>query len=338
MMSLFYRITSLSHPSMPKYILLSFLLYLAFSPDLAARCLSVQDNLHPCRYPAGDSWCNQRNLPPYAYRDNCNTNLPQTQGLIDSSSSNRATPQPMVENSSRYALVIGNATYSKESPLKNTINDARDISAMLGDKLGFDVTNIENSDHREMRRTINTFLDEIRAMQGIAVIYYSGHAVQDSYRVNYLLPVDAQINQESHIRSDGISINSILDQFDKRPDGSVSILILDACRNNPFSIGRRGGTRGLARVGNPPGGTLVLYAASPGQTADDNISERNGLFTKYILEKLPRPGLDIEDAFEQVALAVKASSGNRQIPYKEGNLLGKHFLSRKPQEIHTRIR
>jgi hypothetical protein len=226
----------------------------------------------------------------------------------------------------RQALVIGNANYQGEATLRNTLNDAEDVGAQLK-SLGFEVGLLRDAESRAMRRGINDFLDRVSRQPGIALIYYSGHAVQDSSRANYLLPVDAQIKRESDIRSDGVAVNAILEQFGVRPDGAVSLLLLDACRNNPFATGTRGANRGLARVEPPPGGTLVLYAASPGQTADDNQAERNGLFTKHLLTQLPRPGLDIEDAFEQVALQVKQASGNRQLPYKEGNLLGKHYLS-----------
>ncbi len=231
----------------------------------------------------------------------------------------------------RLALVIGNANYLGEVPLQNTLNDAHDMAATLR-HLDFDVTSLEDADVRTLRRGMNDFLDRISGHRGLALIYYSGHAIQDSHGTNYLLPVDAQIRRESHIRADGISINNILDQIRDRPEGSVSLLVLDACRNNPFSAGTRGSTRGLARVTAPPGGTLVLYAASPGQTADDNDQERNGLFTKHLLQQLPRPGVDIEDAFEQIALAVKHDSNDRQIPYKEGNLLGQHFLAGQPAD------
>jgi hypothetical protein len=125
----------------------------------------------------------------------------------------------------REALVIGNADYQGESSLCTTLNDARDI---------------------------NDFLNRIRQQNRIALLYYSGHAVQDSNRSNYLQPVDAQIKRESPIRADGISVNAILEQLDYLPDDSVSLLVPDACRNNPFATATRGTSRGLARLGAPP--------------------------------------------------------------------------------------
>ncbi len=235
----------------------------------------------------------------------------------------------------RLALIIGNAQYEGEPSLENTLNDARDMTTMLR-HLGFQIQELENLDARHMRREINDFLDQTKGSQDIAILYFSGHAVQDSNRSNYLLPVDAQIKREAHIRADGISVDRILDQFSQRPDGAISLLVLDACRNHPFATHTRGSSRGLARLGTPPGGTLVLYAASPGQTADDNPNEHNGLFTKHLLQQLPKAGQDIEDAFEQVALSVKQASGNQQIPYKEGNLLGKHYLAAGPEPAEAK--
>ncbi len=236
-----------------------------------------------------------------------------------------------VHAADRFSLVIGNANYVDEAVLGNTLNDAHDVASKLR-KLGFDVTSLENAGARQMRRAVNRYLADIRGRSGISVIYYSGHGVQDNNRSNYLLPVDAQIEREADIPAEGIPVNQMLANLEQRPDSAVSLVVLDACRNNPFSTHTRGSQRGLARVGTPPGGTLVLYAASPGQTADDNPDERNGLFTQHFLNQLDRPGLDIEDAFERVALAVKSDSAGRQVPYKEGNLLGRHYLAGKANQ------
>lgn len=225
----------------------------------------------------------------------------------------------------RSALVIGNANYTGETPLQNTLNDARDVADKLRG-MGFQVTELQDAGARQMRRAVSRYLAGIRQHKGTSVIYYSGHGVQDSSRSNYLLPVDAKIEGEADITAEGIAVNNILANLARRPDGAVSLVVLDACRNNPFSTGMRGTQRGLARVEASPHGTLVLYAASPGQTADDNPSGRNGLFTHYLLAHLDRPGLDIEDAFDYVALAVERDSAGRQRPYKEGNLLGKYYL------------
>jgi formylglycine-generating enzyme required for sulfatase activity len=221
------------------------------------------------------------------------------------------------------ALVIGNAKYENERPLANTINDAQDVAAKLRD-IGYTVVPLTNLPGRQLLREVNRFLESIRDTADWAVIYYSGHGIQDSYRNSYLLPVDAKIEGEADVKSEGISVNAILEELAARPDAAVSLVVLDACRNNPYATTRGG--KGLGRV-TTNGGTLVLYAASPNQTADDNPRGRNGLFTQHLLGLLDRPGLDIEDAFDEVALQVKSGSGGTQVPYKEGNLLGKHYLA-----------
>jgi formylglycine-generating enzyme required for sulfatase activity len=221
------------------------------------------------------------------------------------------------------ALVIGNAKYERERPLANTVHDAEDVAAKLRG-LGFEVVPLTNLPGREMRREVSRFLESIRGVKDMAILYYSGHGIQDSHRAGYLLPVDARIEGEADVKSEGISVNTILEELAGRPDDAVSLVVLDACRDNPYAASRGG--KGLGRV-TANGGTLVLYAASPNQTADDNPQGRNGRFTEHLLGVLDRPGLDIEDAFDEVALAVKAASGGAQLPYKEGNLLGKHYLA-----------
>jgi hypothetical protein len=223
------------------------------------------------------------------------------------------------------ALVIGNATYSQEAALVNTLNDAKDIAKKLK-QMGFSVTLLPNLKKETMRKQVNRFLWDIENSEDPALIFYSGHGIQDRNRSSYLLPVDAEIKHQADIASEGISVNGILDKLKDRPKNAISLLILDACRNNPFAS-KRGG-KGLSRV-TPSSGTLVLYAASPDQTAEDNPQGRNGLFTKHLLSVMDRPGLDIEDAFEETAIAVRSASNWEQIPYKEGNLLGKYYLVEK---------
>jgi len=221
------------------------------------------------------------------------------------------------------ALVIGNAKYERERPLVNTLNDARDVAAKLT-ALGFAVTQVQDLDGRALRLEVNRFLDALRAAVEPAVIFYSGHGLQDSDRDSYLLPVDARIEREADIKSEGVSVNAILAELERRPKGAMSLVVLDACRDNPYAASRGG--KGLGRV-TANGGTLVLYAASPNQTAADNPRGRNGLFTQHLLAVLDRPGLDIEDGFDEVALNVDRDSNGSQVPYKEGNLLGKHYLA-----------
>ena len=198
--------------------------------------------------------------------------------------------------------------------------------------LGFEIAGggpLENADRNRMARAINRFLSRVQGRDGIALIYYSGHGMRDRYNANYLIPTDVVIEQEPDVRAAGIALSGILDQLDNRPRNAVSLIVVDACRNNPFAVGTKGGKRGLGRV-DPARGSLVLYSASPGEQADDNRAGRNGLFTKHLLARLDQPGLDIEDAFDAVSLAVERDSGGSQIPWSGGNLRGKVYLAGAP--------
>lgn len=228
----------------------------------------------------------------------------------------------------RHALVIGNAAYQQQPELVNTINDARDVAAKL-DELGFDVTRVENTDRRLLTRRINEFLREVRESDGVALLYYSGHGLQVSGQ-NYLLPVDAQIEDELDVPTEGLALDRVLQGLGDRGDSAVNLIILDSCRDNPYrrSGTRSLGSRGLARM-SAPSGTLILYATRPGETASDNPRGRNGLFTKYLLQALDQPGIEVEDAFKEVARNVRRESGKTQLPWQEGLILGR--FSFRPQ-------
>ncbi|HRZ07775.1 MAG TPA: caspase family protein [Candidatus Contendobacter sp.] len=230
---------------------------------------------------------------------------------------------PLAWGAERMALVIGNAQYSNERPLINTLNDARAVAEQLRG-LGFEVALHENLAAIPMRREINRYLEEVKGREGTVLFYYSGHGMQDRYRASYLIPVDAKVTGQEDIVAYGVGLNDILEKMGERPRNAVSLVIVDACRDNPFAS-QRGG-KGLGRV-DAGRGTLVLYAAGPGQTADDRPNESNGLFTQHLLKVLPQPGLDLEDAFDRVAEAVERASNGHQVPYKEGDLRGKFYLA-----------
>lgn len=231
----------------------------------------------------------------------------------------------------KMALVIGNARYLNERPLVNTLNDARAVATQLR-SLGFEVSLKEDLSAIALRLEINRFLEEVKARDGTALFYYSGHGMQDRYRVSYLLPIDAKMDRQEDIAAYGVSLNDVLEKIGERPKSAVNLVIVDACRDNPFST-QKGG-KGLGRV-DAGRGTLVLYAAGPGQTADDRPNEPNGLFTQHLLKILPQPGLDLEDAFDQIANGVEKASQGRQTPYKEGDLRGKFYLAGAAQPAPT---
>lgn len=233
---------------------------------------------------------------------------------------------PIAWAAERMALVIGNARYLNERPLVNTLNDARAVADQLRG-LGFEVTLHEDLAAIPMRREANRYLEEVKGREGTVLFYYSGHGMQDRYRASYLIPVDAKVTGQEDIVAYGVGVNDILEKLGERPRDAVSLVILDACRDNPFAT-QKGG-KGLGRV-DAGRGTLVLYAAGPGQTADDRPGEPNGLFTQHLLKVLPQPGLDLEDAFDRIAEAVERASNGQQVPYKEGDLRGKYYLAGSP--------
>ncbi len=225
----------------------------------------------------------------------------------------------------RLALVIGNAAYKNETPLSNTLNDARDMADKLR-QLDFEVTKVEDVGRRELGRVVNAFIRRLRGTDATVLFYYSGHGMQ-VHGQNYLLPVDVEIKDELDVPLEGLALNRLLGGIGERGENAVNLVILDTCRNNPFR--QRGnkaiGDKGLARV-KAPGGTLILYATRPGETASDNPSGRNGLFTKHLLSALDAPGTPVEKAFKLVARNVYRDSGKAQSPWQEGLILGDFYF------------
>lgn len=216
------------------------------------------------------------------------------------------------------ALVIGNARYLNQKTLVNTLNDARDIQNQLR-RYGFEIMYRENAKRQEMNGLINQFIHALRGNTRTALFYYSGHGLQVE-GVNYLVPVDAKIQDELEIIDETVSTQKLFSGMKDR-ENAVNLIILDACRDNPFHSSRGGG-KGLARVGRSvSGGILILYATRPGDTADDNPRERNGLFTKHLLKAMQSTDGDVENVFRQTAKNVYLASNRHQQPWFEGVLL-----------------
>ena len=221
------------------------------------------------------------------------------------------------ETQKRYALVIGNSAY-KSSPLVNPVNDASDIASKLK-KLGFEVTLKTNASQKEMLRAITQFGERL-APGSVALFYYAGHGIQAKGR-NYLIPIDAEIAGEAAVRSEAVDVDQLLEQLSP---ASVSVVILDACRNNPFERSFRGGGGGLAQI-DAPKGTLIAYATAPGKVAADGTG-RNGLYTSQLLKALDQPGIKVEDVFKQVRIKVAQSSKDQQIPWEASSLTGDFYF------------
>jgi TonB family protein len=216
----------------------------------------------------------------------------------------------------RVALVIGNGAYPT-APLKNPVNDAQDVAAALRD-FGFEVLYRENVDQTNMKRAIREFGARIRG-GGIGLFYYAGHGVQVK-GINYLVPVDAQIETEEEIEYETVDAGFVLAQMESSRT-SVNIVILDACRNNPFARSFRSSSDGLAQM-DAPSGTLIAYATAPGSVARDNARGRNGLYTQELLKVMATPNLSIEEVFKRVRISVRSLTQNRQTPWESSSLTG----------------
>ncbi len=174
----------------------------------------------------------------------------------------------------RQALVIGNSKYRYAGFLRNPVNDARAIGYTLK-QLGFQVTTVTDADQRKMERSIKDFGKQLRDRKGVGLFYYAGHGMQFDGE-NYLLPTDIDPSTEEDVRYDAVPLGKLLAQM-RLANNKMNIVVLDACRNNPFSRSFRTFNPGLAQV-NAVAGTFISFATAPGQIAADG-SEKNGLFT-----------------------------------------------------------
>jgi Caspase domain len=223
-------------------------------------------------------------------------------------------------NERRLALVIGNADYPF-APLRNSLNDARDFAAALKDS-GFEVTVLENAKLRDTRNALRDFGDRLKAQGGVGLFYYAGHGMQVKGR-NYLIPVAAQIEREDEVEFESLDANQVLEKLDSAGN-RFNIVILDACRNNPFARSFRSSTQGLAQM-DAPSGAVVAFATSPGSVASDGAG-RNGVYTQYLIENVQRPGLKIEEVFKQVRASVRRDSNGMQTPWESTSLEGDFYF------------
>ncbi len=230
-----------------------------------------------------------------------------------------ASPAATPDSGPRVALVIGNAAYPA-MPLTNPLNDARAVADAL-DKLGFKVIRVENASQKQMFDAVREFGDALKS--GVGLFYYAGHGVQVRGH-NYLLPVDAAIEREDEVAYKAFDVGVVLEKMEaaKNP---LNIVILDACRNNPFARGSRSATTGLAQM-EAPTGSIVAFATAPGAEAADGAG-RNGLYTTYLLQYMTTPGLKVEDVFKRTRVAVKQQSGGRQIPWESTSLEGDFYFT-----------
>jgi uncharacterized caspase-like protein len=203
----------------------------------------------------------------------------------------------------RFALVIGNGSY-KSAPLRNPTNDAHDMALVLK-TLGFEVTHLENAEYRAMVRAIRNFGKQLQN-GGAGLFYFAGHGIQVNGR-NYLIPVDAEIETESDVKFETVDAGRVLGKMEDAGN-DLNIVILDACRDNPFSRSFRTSNQGLARM-DAPKGSLIAYATAPGSIAADGEG-RNGTYTKYLIKHIMTPGLIVEQVLKKVRVEVLKETNN----------------------------
>jgi uncharacterized caspase-like protein len=223
----------------------------------------------------------------------------------------------------RVALVIGNSAYQKVAKLPNPANDAAAVAAMLK-AAGFDlVESKSNLTVADLRKSLREFGSKARDAD-MAVVYYAGHGIELD-GTNYLIPVDAALETDADVLDETLPLDRVL--FAVEPAKQLRLVILDACRDNPFAktmkrtIASRAIGRGLAKIEPTSPNTMIAFAAKAGSTASDGDS-KNSPFAAALVEHLPKPGLDLRRAFGFVRDEVLKNTGNKQEPYVYGSLGG----------------
>lgn len=232
---------------------------------------------------------------------------------------------PAVE---RLALVIGNGDY-REAPLVNPVNDAQLMAEALEDT-GFRVVHVENADRREMRAAVRAFAASTAeaGRDVVALFYYAGHGIQADGR-NFLLPVGAELQAPADLPYETIEAQWVLDMIGDARAG-VSIIVLDACRNNPFRSASRGATRGLAQM-DAPQGSILAYSTAPGKAALDGDGASSP-YTGALAKLIRQPGLKIEEVFKQVRRAVYTQTDAKQVPWESSSLIGDFYFAGAKRE------
>ncbi|GAA4898005.1 caspase family protein [Ferrimonas pelagia] len=228
----------------------------------------------------------------------------------------------------RRALVIGNGQY-RHAPLSNPANDATDMAQALK-QLDFQVTLLSDLDRSELRGAIRQFGNNL-AEDDVGLFYYAGHGMQLDGE-NFLIPVGSDIQAEDEIPDEGVSVNAVLRKMNAAGN-HTNILILDACRNNPFQSEFRSASRGLRRIDGPVG-SIIAFSTAPGSVAADGEG-RNGLYTRHLLNYLRTSGLTLQQVFTRVRNDVRQGSGGKQIPWESSALTGDVYLAGAPQKAVT---
>lgn len=234
----------------------------------------------------------------------------------------QAQAQP-TGNEHRVALIIGNASY-KTSPLRNPVNDARAMRDKLK-RMGFEVVYFENLQVRQVGSALREFRNTIRP-GSVALFFYAGHGLQVRGE-NYLPTVDADLSSEEDVPYQALSLSAVLNTMEDSK-AAVNLVLLDACRNNPFARNFRSQAQGLARV-QAPSGTLIHYATRPGSVAEDG-GGKHGTYTEALLKQIDEQGVPIETSLKRVTIRVREVTKGKQEPWMEGSLTGDFYFIVSP--------
>lgn len=298
------------------------------APDAGMSAISTK-NAKPANAPSsrrGPTTLATRNDTPPAKKE------PETTPVV-------ARTQPVVptqpsladeyKDEKRYALVIGNGAYPKAvGVLKNPVNDATDMAKEL-EASNFDVTLLTNATYGQIRAALLRFKDKIDAGDKdntVALFYFAGHGVRHEEE-NYLVPVDASVEYEDDIARYCFPTQRMVLGNMERSNARMNIVILDACRNNPFPAVNRSLSGGLGEMRRARG-SFIAYATAPGSVAADG-SGRNGLYTQELLKAMRKPGLTIEQVFKEVRANVLRLSGNKQNTWDSSNIIGEFYFKFK---------
>jgi len=227
----------------------------------------------------------------------------------------------------KHALVIGNGKY-KHSPLKNPTNDARGMAASLKE-MGFSVDLGLELTQSAFGDAIQAYSENLAKNKAVGLFYFAGHGAQLAWS-NYLLPVDAEIEDVNQLRERAVALNSLIEGI-RKAGNPMNVIILDACRDNPFGGVTRVERAGLSQLDAPPG-TLLAYATAPGNTAIDGDGGDHGLYTEHLLREIKVPEARIEDVFKRARLGVRLRSKGMQIPW-ESTSLEEDFWFIPPQAV-----
>lgn len=238
---------------------------------------------------------------------------------------------PLAAAESRHALVIGNNAYLHARPLDNPANDAKAIADSLGE-VGFEVTLRTDTDLKAMKGAVREFIQKLPE-GSVALVFYAGHGVQVKGQ-NYLIPVDAAMAEEYEVPDETLSMDTLMRGLEQAGT-ALNILILDCCRDDPYSRSWRGtrsaaGTGGLNMPSDMPQGMFIAFSTSPGRTAEDGDGA-NSPYSAALAKEILAPGMDFEKVFKNVGAQVAKATGGLQEPWVNTKFYGNFVFNTGPE-------